>query len=239
MKVEIWSDVVCPFCYIGKRKFEGALEQFAHRDEVEVVWHSFQLDPTAPATVEGSTRDRLAAQFGGRERADAMIEHVTNEAASVGLPFDFDQMRPANTFDAHRLIHLAAALGLQDAAEERLFAAHFIEGREIGDHDTLREQAAAIGLDPDATATALASDAHADAVRADLAEAGALGISGVPFFVLDRKYGVSGAQPTETFLEVLQQVWAERNPLTMIGGNNATDTTDAACTDDSCAVPAR
>ncbi len=236
MHVEIWSDVVCPFCYIGKRRFEGALARFAHRDDVEVTWHSFQLDPSAPATVAGSTRDRLAAKFGGAERAEAMIAHVTREAAGVGLPFDFDAMRPANTFDAHRLIHLAAAHGLQDAAKERLLAAHFVEGREVGDRDTLRELAAAIGLDPAEAAAALASDAHADAVRADLAEAHTLGISGVPFFVIDRKYGVSGAQPTEAFLDVLQQVWAEDHPLTPLG-DAASGATDDSCADDACAVP--
>lgn len=238
MKVEIWSDVVCPFCYIGKRKFEGALDRFAHRDEVAVTWHSFQLDPTAPATVEGSTRDRLAAKFGSVERVEAMIEHVTREAAGVGLPFDFATMRPANTFDAHRLIHLAAAHGLQDAAKERLLAAHFVEGREVGDRDTLRELATTIGLDADETAAALATDAHADDVRADLAEARALGITGVPFFVIDRKYGLSGAQPTEAFLEVLQQVWAEGHSLTLLG-TAAPGATDDTCADGTCAVPAR
>lgn len=242
MKVEIWSDVVCPFCYIGKRKFEGALAQFRHRDEVEVVWHSFQLRPDAPRDYAGSSHDALAEKFGGdRARAKAMNDHVTNEAAAVGLQFDFERSRPTNTFDAHRFSHLAAAHGLQDAAEEHLFAAFFTEGRHIGQPDTLREIATEIGLDPEAVTAMLASDAYTAEVNADLAEAREIGISGVPFFVIDRQYGVSGAQPTETFLEVLQQVWAESHPLTMLGTKpaaNVTDVADDDCVDGVCAVPA-
>ena len=234
MKIEIWSDIACPFCYIGKRKFEGALEQFAHRDEVEVSWHSFQLDPSAPRGAEGTTYERLAAKFGGMERARAMGEHVTREAAAVGLAYDYDRMRPANTFDAHRLIHLATAHGLQDAAKERLLAAHFLEGRAVDDPATLGELAAEIGLDPGEVAATLAGDDFADAVRDDIAEAGALGISAVPFFVIDRKYGVPGAQPTETFLDVLRQVWDEEHPLTLLG--TAPGAADD-CADGACAVP--
>lgn len=239
MNVEIWSDVVCPFCYIGKRKFEGALAQFTHRDDVAITWHSFQLSPDAPRHAEGTIHEALAAKFGGDlARARAMNDHVTNEAAAVGLRYDLDRAQPTNTFDAHRFSHLAAAHGLQDAAEEHLFAAYFTEGRHIGQPDTLREIAAAIGLDPEAVTAMLASDAYAAEVNADIAEAREIGITGVPFFVLDRQYGVSGAQPTETFLQVLQQVWAESHPLTILGGQPAANAAADDCADGVCAVPA-
>ncbi len=238
MNVEIWSDVVCPFCYIGKRKFEGALAQFNHRDDVEITWHSYQLMPDAPLHAEGNIHDVLAAKFGGdRARARAMNDHVTNEAAAVGLRYDFDRAQPTNTFDAHRFSHLAAAHGLQDAAEEHLFAAYFTEGRHIGEPDTLREIASEIGLAPEAVTTMLASDAYAAEVNADIAEAREIGITGVPFFVIDRQYGVSGAQPTETFLQVLQQVWAESHPLTILGNQPAANAADADCADGVCAAP--
>ncbi|HEY8601077.1 MAG TPA: DsbA family oxidoreductase [Thermomicrobiales bacterium] len=239
MKVEIWSDVVCPFCYIGKRKFEGALAQFAHRDDVEITWHSFQLAPDAPRESTERVDDILAAKFGGdRARAKAMHEHVTREAAAVGLRYDFDRAQQTNTFDAHRFSHLAAAHGLQDAAEEKLFAAYFTEGRHIGRPETLREIATEIGLDPEAVTAMLAGDDYAAEVNADIAEAREIGITGVPFFVIDRQYGVSGAQPTETFLQVLRQVWAESHPLTMLGGQPAANAADEDCADGVCAAPA-
>ena len=237
MKVEIWSDVVCPFCYIGKRKFEGALAQFKHRDAVEVVWHSFQLSPETPRDQTGNIHDLLATKFGSRERARAMNDHVINEAAAVGLHYDFDRAQLTNTFDAHRFSHLAAAHGLQDAAEEQLFAAYFTEGRHIGQPDTLREIATEIGLDPAAVTAMLAGDDYTADVNADIAEARELGITGVPFFVIDRQYGVSGAQPTETFLQVLQQAWAASHPLTMLGTPPAANAADDDCADGVCAVP--
>jgi len=236
MKVEIWSDVFCPFCYIGKRRFEEALAQFPQRDNVEIVWHSFQLDPSAPVESPDTTQERLAKKFGNAERARAMNAHVTQMAAEVGLRYDFARTPVTNSFDAHRLGHLAAAHGLGDAAEERLFAAYFVEGRHVGRHDSLIELGDEIGLDKAEVAAMLAGDDYADAVRADIAEAAELGISGVPFFVFDRKYGVSGAQPSEAFLDVLRTTWAERSPLTLLTPVGATDA--AACTDDSCAIPA-
>jgi predicted DsbA family dithiol-disulfide isomerase len=228
MKVEIWSDLLCPFCYIGKRKFEGALADFAHRDEVEVVWRSFELMPDAARESDQDMHAMLAAKLGGdRARAEAMNAHVTNQAAAVGLAYDLDHAHPTNSFDAHRFIHLAAAHGLQDEAEERLFAAHFTEARNLGQHDTLKELAAEIGLDARAVAD----------VRADEAEARALGINGVPFFVIDRKYGISGAQPSEVFLETLQTIWAEDHPLTLLHSPSPDMADDDACVDDVCAVP--
>lgn len=240
MKVEIWSDLLCPFCYIGKRKFEGALEQFAHRNEVEVVWRSFELMPDAARESSQDMHTMLAAKLGGdRARAKAMNDHVTAQAATVGLAYDLDHAHPTNSFDAHRLIHLAADHGLQDAAKERLLAAHFTEAQHLGRRDTLQGLAAEIGLDTGEVADVLEGDAYTAAVRADETEARALGINGVPFFVIDRKYGISGAQPSEVFLEALQTIWAEEHPLTMLGGPASASADDAACVDDVCAVPAQ
>jgi predicted DsbA family dithiol-disulfide isomerase len=237
MKVEIWSDVFCPFCYIGKRKFEHALAQFPHRDDVEVVWHSFQLRPDAPREIEGDIHAMLAAKYGmTRERAQDMNDNVTREAAKVGLRFNLDRARLTNSFDAHRLSHLAAAHGKQDAAEEALFSAYFTEGRHLGRGETLAEIGAELGLDAGEVASTLSGDAYAREVRADIAEARSFGINGVPFFIFDRTYAVSGAQPSEVFLSALQRTWSDSHPLTMIG---ATDDQPGgeACTDESCAVP--
>jgi predicted DsbA family dithiol-disulfide isomerase len=240
MKVEIWSDLLCPFCYIGKRKFERALEHFAHREEVEVAWRSFELMPDAPRESARDMHDLLAAKLGGdRARAVAMNRYVTGEAAAVGLRYDLDRAHPTNSFDAHRLIHLAAAHGLQDAAEERLFAAHFTEARHIGRHDTLKELAAEIGLDEREVADVLAGDAYAAEVRAEEAEGRALGLTGVPFFVIDRTYAISGAQPSDLFLEALRRAWAEAHPLTTLHGRPPGEAGDAACADGTCAVPAQ
>ncbi len=239
MNVEIWSDVFCPFCYIGKRKFEQALEHFAHRDEVEVTWRSFELSPGAPVENDGDLYDVLAAKFGvSRADAKTMNGRVVAQAASVGLRYDMDRVQPTNSFDAHRLIHLAERHGLQDAAKERLLAAYFTEGQHVGRTDTLVALATEIGLDAQETAAMLASDDYADAVRDDIAEARALGINGVPFFVLDRKFGVSGAQPSEVFLGALDQAWTASHPLTMLGGQPSADAGDDACVDGACAVPA-
>jgi predicted DsbA family dithiol-disulfide isomerase len=210
LSVEIWSDVVCPWCYIGKRRFESALAQFPHRDEVEVTWHSFELDQSAPASRTGPRVEMLAAKYGmSVEQAAAMHDQMTQTAAAEGLEFDFDNAKDGNTFDAHRLIHLAAEHGVQDAAEERLMRAYFTEGEPIGDRETLIRLAAEIGLDAGEARRVLESDAYAGAVRADEDLAHRLGISGVPFFVIDRRYGVSGAQPAELLLQALERAWEE------------------------------
>jgi predicted DsbA family dithiol-disulfide isomerase len=237
MKVEVWSDVFCPFCYIGKRKFEQALAQFPHRDDVEVVWHSFQLQPDAPREIEGDVHEMLASKYGmTRQRAQEMNDHVTRQAAEVGLDYHLDKAQLTNSFDAHRLSHLAAAHGKQDVAEEALFTAYFTDGRHLGRHETLAEIGAELGLDSEEVATALAGDAYAREVHADIAEARSFGINGVPFFIFDRTYAVSGAQPSEVFLSALQRTWSDTHPLTMIGATD--DQPDGeVCTDDSCAVP--
>ena len=233
MRVEIWSDVVCPWCYIGKRRFEQALAGFPRRDEVEVRWRSFELDATAPAERTGSYAANLAAKYGTSvAQAQQMIDNMTATAAAEGLVFDFDIARPGNTFDAHRLLHLAAERGLQDALKERLLLATFTEGQPIGDAETLVRLAAEVGLDADEARAVLASDRYADEVRGDEQQARAYGISGVPFFVVDGRYGVSGAQPAEALAQVLAQAWAERAPLQVVAAGGSTP----GCDGDSCAV---
>jgi predicted DsbA family dithiol-disulfide isomerase len=233
VQVEIWSDVVCPWCSIGKRRFEHALERFEHRDDVEVVWRSFELDPTAPRRREGELVDHLARKYGmAREQAVASQTHLTATAAEEGLDFHFERAQGGNTFDAHRLLHLAADQGRQGELEERLFEAYFTEGAPIGEVDTLRRLAVDVGLDAAEVDRVLAGDAFADAVRADEKEASDLGVSGVPFFVVDRRYGVSGAQPADVLLEVLERAWTESQPLTMVTSTDA----DVACADGSCEV---
>ncbi len=233
MDVEIWSDVVCPWCYIGKRRFEHALTEFDHRGEVNVTWRSFQLDPTAAQTSEGDPIDRLAAKYGmSRATAEAAQARVTANAATVGLDFHLDRARSGNTFDAHRLIHFAKSAGKQDTLKERLMAAYFVEGAAIGEHETLTRLAVEAGLDEAAVREVLDGDAYAADVRHDELEARELGITGVPFFVLDRAYGLSGAQPSETMLAALQQAWTAAHPLQMVGAGES----DATCTDESCAI---
>jgi predicted DsbA family dithiol-disulfide isomerase len=210
LTVEIWSDVVCPWCYIGKRRFETALERFEHADEVTVMWRSFELDPEAPPHVEGTAAERLAAKYGmSAERAETLHAEMTERAAAEGLEYHFELTRGGNTFDAHRMIHLAATYGHQGAAQERLMRAYFIEGEAISDHGTLVRLVAELGVDPDEARAALELDRFAEDVREDEQLAGQLGIQGVPFFVLNRRYGVSGAQPPEVLLDALQQAWDE------------------------------
>jgi predicted DsbA family dithiol-disulfide isomerase len=212
MHIEIWSDLVCPYCYIGKRNFETALARFEHRDDVEVSWRSFQLAPDLPRDVEGDVHDYLAAKYGGgRERAKEMNARVTETAAAAGLTYNLDSAVLGNTFDAHRVTHLAARHGLQDEAEERLFRAYFTESEHLADPETLVRLASEIGLDPDEVRTTLAGDEFADAVRADIQAAHEMGISGVPTFVVDRRYAITGAQPPELILRALEQIAAVRD----------------------------
>ena len=213
MKVDIWSDVVCPFCYIGKRKFENALQGFAHRDEVEVVWHSFELTPDFQPIPGESIHESLAKKKGvSAEEGKRMSDYMTEAAKEVGLAYDFDKAIPANTFLAHQLIHLGAHHGRQDATKERVFAAYYLEGQDIGNLDTLVKLATEIGLDAAETREALAAGIYAEAVRLDEYHAQQINVRGVPFFVFEDKYAVSGAQPTELFAEVLEKVWDEFKP---------------------------
>ena len=213
MKVEIWSDVVCPFCYVGKRKFENALAQFAHRDQVEVVWHSFELTPDFEPIPGQSIHESLAAKKGvSVAEGKAMSGHMAQVAKEVGLEFNFERTIPANTFKAHQLIHFAAAHGIQDQAKERLFYAYYTEGQNIGDVETLVKLAAEIGLNSEEARQALITGTYAEAVRLDEYHAQQINVRGVPFYVFEDKYAVSGAQPSELFAEVLEKVWEEFKP---------------------------
>ena len=235
LKVEIWSDVVCPWCYIGKRRFEAALARFAHRDEVELVWRSFELDVSAPPSTaeQGTYAERLATKYRcSVVEAQAILDNMTATAAQEGLDFRFDLARPGNTFDAHRLLHLALEHGHQDELKERLDRATFTEGSRASDHPTLRALSAQVGLPEAEVDAVLRSDRYSDAVRADEAQAQAYGISGVPFFVIDGRYGISGAQPADAVLQALDKAWSERSPLTLVTPGGSAP----SCEGDSCVV---
>lgn len=208
MKLNIWSDIRCPFCYIGKRKFEHALEKFDHRDKVEVVWRSFQLDPSLKTNPDMNAYDYLAKIKGmTREESVEMHAHVTQVAKDAGLSFHFDKTVVANSFNGHRLIQLAKRHGLGDAAEEELFKAHFTLGNNIDDIETLVEIGVRIGLEEDKVRTMLASSDCSEDVKRDETEARSIGIRGVPFFIFDDKFAVSGAQSSDTFLQTLEKAW--------------------------------
>jgi predicted DsbA family dithiol-disulfide isomerase len=218
VKVEIWSDVVCPWCYIGKRRFESALAEFGHRDEIEVRWRSFELDPTAPRRRELPTSEHLAQKYGMTvEQAVAAQENVSGLAAAEGLDYHLESSIGGNSFDAHRLLQLAAAHGVQDELKERLLSAYFIESEAIGDREVLGRLAVDAGLDEDEVAELLAGDRFGDAVREDERLARELGINGVPFFAIDNRYGVSGAQPAEVILAALNEAWATHEPEPVAG----------------------
>lgn len=211
MRVEIWSDIVCPWCYIGKRRFEKALAQFDGRDEVEVIWRSFQLDPTREIGAGGSVYENLAKKYGRTiEEARAMTAQTAATAAGEGLSYDFDRYHPINTFDAHRLLHLAQEAGVQNAVKERFLRAQFTEGENLERPDTLVRLAAEAGLPEAEARRVLASDEYADEVRADIREMQELGGNGVPFFVIDGRYGVYGAQPAELLLNALETAYRDR-----------------------------
>jgi len=241
VKVEIWSDVVCPWCYIGKRRFETALAGFEHAADVEVQWRAFQLDPTTTSRTtraDGPSDDHaraLAAKFGrSLAQVQEMVAHVDETARAEGLEFHQDVSVPANTVKAHQLIHLAGERGVQGAVEERLMRAHFTEGEPVGDDETLVRLVAEAGLDADEARAVLAEGRYVDAVAADVAEAAALGARGVPFFVVDRRYGVSGAQSVEHFAQVLQQAWEESRPLATVSAPAGAE--GEACGPDGCAL---
>jgi predicted DsbA family dithiol-disulfide isomerase len=230
MEVEIWSDIACPWCYIGKRRFEAALAGFEHRDDVRVTWRSFELDPAAPPEREGERAARLAEKYGMTvEQAREMERQMTETAAGEGLDFRFDIARSGATFDGHRLIHLAAEHGLQDAMKERLLRAYFGEGELMSDHEALVRLAREVGLPEDEVRQMLASDRFADEVRGDERMAHSFGISAVPTFVVDRKLGVSGAHPPDALLQLLREGWTRREPAPAIIAGGETCDVDGNC----------
>lgn len=212
VKIDIWSDIVCPYCHLGKARLEAALAQFPHADEVEVQWHSFELDRAAGPVVDESLAERTAARHGMTvAEAEAAHDSLAEQARELGLDFQWRTAQRGNTFDAHRVIHMAGDHDLAQPMLERLMRAYFSESEPIGDGATLARLAAEVGLDPAAVAEMLESDDYGNHVRSDEATASMLGITGVPFFVLDRKYGLSGAQPIAVFVQALQQAWDTRH----------------------------
>lgn len=242
LRVDVWSDIACPWCWIGKRRLEAALQHFPHRHETEIIWRAFELEPSFsdhvssphPATPPVPYARRLARKYCCTvPEAEARLAEITSVAAADGLHLRFDRAHPTNTFDAHRVLHLAFDHGVQDAAKERLFRAYFSDGELISDHDTLVRIGSSAGLDPEEVRATLASDIYDDEVREDEAEAAELGILGVPFFVFAGRYAVSGAQRSELLLGALNKAWdaVEPRPVTF---------PDAAmCGPDACAVPQR
>lgn len=209
MRVEIWSDVICPWCYIGKRRLEQALTGFAHRESVQVTWRSFELDPNAQRQREGTLEELLAKKYRvSLQEAAAMNSRVTWLAKQVGLEYRLSQARPGNTFDAHRLIHFAASRQLGDRAGERIMHAYFSESLPVGERTALARLAPDFGIAESEALAVLESDAYSKEVRADEARAAELDIRGVPFFLFDEKSAISGAQPVEVFSDALQQAWS-------------------------------
>ena len=210
MQVEIWSDVICPWCYIGKRRFETALASFAQRESVQVIWRSFELDPNSPRQLPGTLEEMLAQKYSvSQQQAAAMNARVTALAKEVGLEYRLANARPGNTFDAHRLLHFATSRQLGDRATESIMHAYFCEGLAVGDRSALARLAPEFGIAESNVLAMLKSDAYADEVRADGARAATFGITGVPFFVFDEKSDISGAQPVAVFADALQQALAD------------------------------
>ncbi len=238
MKIDIWSDFACPFCYIGKRRLEQALAEFPQRDAVEITFHSFELDPNAPTDQTESIHEALAKKYGmSVAEAMRMNEGVAEQAASVGLSFQFDKIVLTNTFDAHRLTQFAKTKGKDTALTEKLFYAYFTAGRHISDVDTLVEIAEEVGLEREEVIKVLQDkDSFSENVRKDEVTAQQIGVRGVPFFVINQKYAVSGAQPKETFVRALEKIWAEEKNQPVLQEIADADT-DASCVDGSCAVP--
>ncbi len=210
MRIEIWSDVICPWCYIGKRRLEMALAKFPHWEEVQVTWRSFELDPDFPSQQPGTLEEMLAQKYRvSRQEAAAMNARVTAVARETGLDYRLDRARPGNTFDAHRLLHYADSRQLGDRASERLMHAYFAEALPVGERTALARIAPEFGIAEHDALAVLESDAYAREVRSDEERAAAFGITSVPFFLVDEQYAISGAQAVEVFSDVLQRAWAE------------------------------
>lgn len=238
MKIEVWSDFVCPFCYIGKRLLEQAMDKFPHKDQVEVIFKSYELDPYGESNIKMSVDEVLAKKYNMTlEQVKAMNEQLIQKADSVGLKYNFDNMVQTNTLDAHRLAKYAAEAGKGAELTERILKAHFTESKFIGDKDILTDLAVEVGLDQEEVKKVLSGDDYADAVRADEKEAKQLGVQGVPFFVFNRKYAISGAQPLDLFMDTLEKVWREESQTSSFeqihGGEGA------VCTDEGCQIPER
>ncbi|MFC4410494.1 DsbA family protein [Chungangia koreensis] len=235
MKIEVWSDYVCPFCYIGKRLLEQSLEQTGYKEQVDITFKAYELDPDAPKVSTESTAEMVARKYGTTvEAAKQMSQQIGDRAKEVGLHYNFDKMKPANTFDAHRLAKFAEKKGKEAELSELLLHSYFIEGKEIGRHEVLLELAQTVGLERAEAEKVLESDQYSEDVRADINEAMQIGVKGVPFFVLNNKYAISGAQPAEVFQDALRQVAEEEGlkpKLKTFGSDQG-----GLCTDGSCDI---
>ncbi len=236
MRIDVWSDIVCPWCFIGKRRLETALNSFEHADDVEVVYHSYQLDPSAPKIATETVVESLGRKYGGGpEAGQKMLDQVEAVAAQEGLLFRMSEAKRASTIDAHRLLHLSLEFGLQKQLKEELLSSYFLRAENPAERDVLQAVGEKVGLPADRIQGVLDSDEYADAVEADIREAAAYGATGVPFFVVDGKYGISGAQPAATFSQVLEQAWSEQSPaVTVVAGGDSD--VSGACGPDGCAL---
>lgn len=232
MKVEIWSDIACPFCYIGKRRFESALSKFEHRNQVEIKWRSFELNSEIPKRKTTTTLEFLTAHKGiSSDQAKALFKQVTQTAAKDGLKFNFDIGLHGNTFDGHRLVHFATVNGCGDAMKERLFSGYFARGESVADIDTLVTMATDVGLDATKTRAMLESDSFGDEVKSDEAQARRLGIHGVPFFRINEKHEISGISAPDSILQVLNKAWNSSE-----SGKSST-ASGVTCNDEGCFRP--
>ncbi|WP_010651837.1 DsbA family oxidoreductase [Oceanobacillus massiliensis] len=237
MKIEVWSDFVCPFCYIGKRRLEKAMEQFSHRDQVTVQFKSYQLDPTAKH-IPGKDFYETFSELKGMplDQVKAMNRQVAQQAAGVGLKYNFDDMKYANTFDAHRVAKYADEQGKGKEVTERFLHAHFTESQLLSDRETLVKLAEEVGLNPAEVDNVVNSDKYRNRVNEDIDVAHQIGVQGVPFFVFNEKYAVSGAQPVEVFSEVLEKVWEEEKEKPVLKSLNPKKSETSYCTDEGCDV---
>lgn len=232
MKIEIWSDFACPFCYIGKTRFEKALDKFEHRDQVEVIYKAYQLNPYAPKEMTESAAKTFAKGHGMTEaQAKERFNMFVANAKSEGLTYNYDIIQMTNSFDAHRLAKYANQFGLEPKVTTTLMKAYFTDGLNIADIDTLVKIAKEVGLDENETKKVLSSDQYSEQVNAEINEARQVGVQGVPFFVINRKYGVSGAQATDYFLQALKQIYEEENPIQKLEADES-----ASCSDDECGI---
>jgi predicted DsbA family dithiol-disulfide isomerase len=217
LKVQIWSDVMCPFCYIGKRRIEGALANFEHKDNVEIEWKSFQLDASFKASADDNIVDHLAVKYGkDKAWAQEMVDNMTQNAKNSGLDFHFEKAILANSHNAHRLLHLAKKYNLGNELKELLLKAYLTEGKDVNNLETLSTLGQEVGLEKTIVEEVLHSDAYSDEVNNDIATAQNIGVQGVPFFVFDNKYAISGAQPEEVFMETLEKVWEEKSSMSNV-----------------------
>jgi predicted DsbA family dithiol-disulfide isomerase len=233
MKIELWSDFACPFCYIGKKRFEQALNAFPHKDQVEVIYKSYQLNPNAPKVMKKSAAESFASGHGMTvAQAKQRFDMFKQQAQTVGLTYDYDKIQMTNSFDAHRLAKWANQFGLEEVLTDRLMKAYFTDGLNIADPKTLVSLAEEVGLDKAQAEKIISSKEYGNQVKNEITEGRQIGVQGVPFFVLNRKYGISGAQPVEYFAQALNQLWEESKPLQDIGEAKAGQT----CDDETCSI---